>query len=107
MKNLVSNISYILVLIAAIMYIPFQQYAPYVMLVGAVGLFVTHFMERYIGRNFRLRHIVFIRRIIGFLYGISAYLMFQKGMYWVLALMIAAILEIYTLWVIDKESKNT
>ncbi|MCF0180085.1 MAG: hypothetical protein HUJ97_07575 [Bacteroidales bacterium] len=106
MKNIFTNISYILVIVAAITYMPFPDYAPYIMLVGAVGLFVSHFMERYIGRNMRLRHIIFIRHIIGFLYGIVAYLIFQRGMYWVLALLIAAILEIYTLWVIDKESKK-
>ena len=36
-------------------------------------------------------------------YGLAAYFMFQAGMYWLIALMIAAVLEIYTLWVIGKE----
>lgn len=104
--NIITNISYVLVLIAAVAYLPFPQYAPYIMVVGAAGLFVMHFMERYEGKNIRLKRINFIRHIIGLLYGVSAYYMFQRGMYWVLALMIATVLEIYTLWVIDKETRK-
>ena len=103
MKNLITNISYILVLVAAVIYLPFSDIAPYIMVVGAAGLFVMHFMERYEGKNIRLRRIMFIRHIVGLAYGLAAYFMFQQGMYWLIALMIAAVLEIYTLWVIGKE----
>lgn len=103
MKNLITNISYIFVLVAAVIYLPFRDIAPYIMVVGAAGLFVMHFMERYEGKNIRLRRIMFIRHIVGLAYGLAAYFMFQQGMYWLVALMIAAVLEIYTLWVIGKE----
>lgn len=103
MKNLITNISYVLVIVASVTYLPLRDYAPYIMAVGAAGLFVMHFLERYEGKNLRLRRIIFIRHIIGLAYGLAAYFMFQAGMYWLIALMIAAVLEIYTLWVIGKE----
>ena len=103
MKTLITYISYILVIVAAVTYLPLRDYAPYIMAVGAAGLFVMHFMERYEGKNIRLRRIIFIRHLIGFAYGLAAYFMFRQGMYWLIALMIAAVLEIYTLWVIGKE----
>lgn len=106
MKNIILYISYTLVIIAAVIYMPFQGIAPYIMVVGAAGLFIMHFAERYEGKNIRLRRIVFIRHLIGLAYGLSAYFMFRQGMYWLIALMVAAVLEIYTLWVIGRESEN-
>lgn len=105
MKNIIINISYLLVVVAAVAYMPFQQYAPYLMIVGGAVLFVSHFAEKYDGNNIRLKRIFFIRHLIGLLYGLSAYFMFQHKNYWVICLMLSALLELYTVWVITKETK--
>lgn len=105
MKNIIINISYLLVVVAAVAYMPFQQYAPYLMVVGGAVLFVSHFAEKYDGNNIRLKRIYFIRHLIGLLYGLSAYFMFQHKNYWVICLMLSALFELYTVWVISKETK--
>lgn len=83
---------------------PFKDYAPYIMAVGCAGLLICHFAERYSGTNLRLSRLYGIRHITGLVYCVSAYFMFQPGMYWVLALLVAAVLEIYTLLVISHET---
>jgi len=102
--NIVAMVSYVLVLFAAITYFTLHTYAPYVMAVGAAGLFVTHFAERYNGKNLRLQRIYTMRHLIGIIYVAAAYFMFKAGSYWLPALMVAAMLEIYTMHVLGKES---
>ena len=103
MRNILTCVAYTLIIISTLLYLPYKSIAPYLMAAGAAVLFVLHFMERYEGRNLRLKRIIFIRHLIGVAFGVSAYYMFKDGMYWVMALMIASVLEIYTLWVIKKE----
>lgn len=106
MKNIIINISYLLVVVAAVAYMPFQQYAPYLMIVGGAVLFVSHFAEKYEGKNIRLKRLYLIRHVIGVLYGLSAYFMFQQSNNWIVFLFLSAILEIYTISVINKESSK-
>lgn len=103
--DIVAIVSYILVIFAAVTYFPLRTYAPYVMALGAAGLLVTHFAERYNGKNLRLMRINKLRHLVGIIYGAAAYFMFGKGSYWLPALMIAAGLEIYTMHVLGKDKE--
>ena len=101
--TIISYIAYSLTVVAAVLYMPFPKIAPYIMAVGCAALLVLHFMERYEGNNLRLQRNMRSRHLVGVLYAVAAYFMFQPGMYWVLALMVAVMLEIYTLSVMTKE----
>ena len=106
MNRIVTIISYSLVVIATLIYMPSHEIASYVMAVGSAGLLVLHFMERYEGKNLRLQRNNRTRHLVGVLYAVAAYFMFQTGKYWILALMIAVMLELYTISVIDRETKK-
>lgn len=105
MKYLIYT-AYTFVVIAAVSYMLFHQYASHLMIVGCAILFISHFAERYEGKNIRLKRLYFIRHVIGVLYGLSAYFMFQQSNNWIVFLFLSAILEIYTISVINKESSK-
>lgn len=103
----VEQIAYILVVIGAAIYLPFRSVAPYVFVVGAALLLGTHLAERYKGNNLRLKRIIRTRHLVGILYIVSAYYMFQPGMYWLPLLSVGVALELYSMWVISKEEKKS
>lgn len=104
--NTVVKISYVLVVFAACAYLFLPLYAPYVMAVGAAGIAVSHLREAYSGQNLRLRRIYRQRRIVALFFLFSSFMMFRPGMFWVVMLLIAALLELYTLWVIVREGSR-
>ncbi len=104
--NTVVKISYVLVVFAAFAYLFLPLYAPYAMAVGAAGIAVSHLREVYAGRNLRLRRIYRQRRIVALFFLVASFLMFRPGMLWAVLLLIAALLELYTLWVIVREARR-
>lgn len=100
------TIAFILVVLSAIFYPMQSEYVPYVMAVGAAGLAIARFRERYDGRNLRLKRCLRLRYMAGILYLVASYLMFKANMLWVVALMIAAVHELYTMWIIRRESQK-
>lgn len=97
LQDILLYLSYILVIVAAVFYVPFRNIAPYVMFVGSAGLLAFHMLEKYEGTDLRQRRNIRTRHLVGILYAVAAYFMFDDGMYWLIALMIAAVLEIYTM----------
>jgi phosphatidylglycerophosphate synthase len=107
--NTVVKISFILVLAAVVLYPLYPLYAPYVMALGAAGIAVMHLRELYEGRNLRLKRIYRLRRLVAVLFLIASFCMFTPKTThgaWLALLLVSAILEIYTLWVIDYEQKK-
>ena len=102
----VEQLSYVLVLLAAALHLLLPAVAPYVLSVGAAGVAVAHLAERYEGQNVRLRRNNRTRHLVGVLFVVAAYFMFRPGRYWLPVLLVAALLELYPLWVIRRESKG-
>lgn len=105
--NLLVKISYLLILISAIVFLKYPFYAPYLMSVGCAGVCVGHLRMSYTGKNLRLRRAYRLRRIVlTVCYLSAAYFMFYPGLRWVPVILIAALIELYTIWIITKEEKN-
>lgn len=107
--NTVVKISFLLVLAAVVIYPIYTLYAPYVLALGAAGIAVMHLREQYEGRNVRLKRIYRMRRLVAVLFLIASFCMFTPRTThgaWIALLLASAVLEIYTLWVIDYEEKK-
>lgn len=102
----VERISYIVLLLALLFAFTQPVISRYVAAVGSAGLAVCHFREQYDGRNMRIKRLMRIRHLIGFIYIGGSYLMFRAGNYWMVAYLIAVILELYTMFVIEREEKK-
>ena len=95
------------------------KFAPYIFAVGALAFTSMQFLQRYEGTNFVIRRLRRIMLLSDILFLLSALLMFASmgnvfGMShidyityiynkWVLTLLIAAILQLYSIHRIDKE----
>lgn len=105
--NLLVKTCYVLILISAIVFLKYPLYAPYLMSVGCAGVCVGHLRVGYLGENLRLRRAYRIRRIVlTVCYLSAAYLMFYPGLRWVPLILAATIVELYTIWVINKEENK-
>lgn len=100
--KVLERIAYLLILAAVVVWMFSHVVAPWLMGLGALGVFATHLSERYDGKNLRRRRIVRLRWMLGLFYGVAAWLMFKGGMDWLPFLCIAVVIELYTLFVISK-----
>lgn len=100
------QISYILVLLAAAIYLFLPLWSPWLMMAGGLGITACHLTERYGGQNLRQRRNMRLRYMLGLFYLVSAYFMFRPGMDWLPFLCVAVVLELYTLFVISKREKE-
>ena len=99
----IERAAYVLVLLAVALHLAFPLAAPYVLSVGAAGVAVARLRERYEGTNIRLRRNLRTRHLVGILFVVAAYAMFRPGRYWLPLLLVAALLDVYTLWVVRRE----
>jgi len=102
----IEYLSYILALLSVMLYFNQPEIAPYLLALGAAGLCIVRWRERYDGKNLRIGRIMRIRHFIGVIWLIASYYMYKPGNYWMIAIFIAVILELYTLWVIGREEKK-
>lgn len=100
--KLLEQSAYILILVAAGAYLWLPGVAPWLMGMGALGIMACHLYEKYCSGDLRQRRMRKLRHMLGLLYGVTAYLMWQGGMDWVVTLLIAVVIEIYTLFVASK-----
>lgn len=96
-------LAYLLVILGAILYLPLREVAPYVFAVGCALQLGVHMAERYQGHDLRQKRNNRTRHLIGVIFAVAGYYMFQPGMYWLPLLTIAVVLELYTLHVAGKE----
>lgn len=108
-----------LLVIGTIAYVLLQSWAPYVFVVGAIFFVAMQLRQRYEGKNFTIRRLRRIVMLSDFLFlaagllmvanehnflGLDQYL-YIKYVHnnWVVALMVAAILQLYTSYRIASE----
>ena len=97
-----------LVLAGAALYITRLTYAPYLFAVGTAGI-TLHFMTTpYQNLNFRHQRLHRINVMAGISMIVSSFFMFRRKTEWVVFLLIAALLILYTSFVGSppKEDKN-
>lgn len=99
----IERIAYILLLVAVAFAFRFPDFTPYVASVGAAGIAVCRLKERYEGKNIRLKRLIRQRHLVGIAYVVGAGLMFKELNYWLVAFMIAVILDLYTMFVYSRE----
>jgi len=105
----VEQIAYILLLVAVMMASYNHEWlviARYIASVGAAGIAVVRFRERYEGKNLRLKRLMRLRYLIGIAYVAGAGLMFKEYNYWLVAFLIGVILELYTIFVFSRTNDN-
>lgn len=102
----VEQIAYVLALLSVLGYFEYPNIAPYMLALGAAGLCTCRWKEQYEGKNLRLRRINRIRHMIGIFWLVASYFMFKPGNYWLIAICVAIVLEIYTLLVHTYEMKK-
>ena len=99
MRNFAFLISGALVLTGAILYITQWFYTPYIFAIGAAGITLCFLTAPYQQLRFRQRRLHRINIIAGISMIASSVFMFRRKMEWVVFLMIAALLILYTSFV--------
>ncbi|MEG1543397.1 MAG: hypothetical protein RR382_02570 [Tannerellaceae bacterium] len=102
-KTIQFNLSALLVLTGAALYLTQWMYAPYLFAVGAAGMAVYHLSAPYKELGFRQRRLQRLNIIAGLLMVGASALMFKHRTEWILCLTIAALLQTYTAFVMPKE----
>ncbi len=106
LKNILFQISAILILLAAIIYYFQPEIAKYLLIVGAVGYTAITFTTPYPGKSFRGKRLFNIVVLAAILMCVSAYLMFVNITGWVVTILIAAILTLYSTIAMSMEYKK-
>lgn len=102
-RAIIFNISGLLVLAGAALYLTRWAYAPYLFAVGSAGVAVCYLTVSVKEMGFRQRRLHRSNVIAGMLMIFASGLMFKDRTEWVLCLTIAAILQVYTAFVTPKE----
>ncbi|MDR0823938.1 MAG: hypothetical protein LBN74_02520 [Prevotella sp.] len=95
LKNILFQLSAILILIAAVVYFFNTDIAKYVMIVGVAGYTAITFTTPYPGKSLRGKRLFNIQILAVLLMCVSTYLMFVNRREWVVTLLIAAVLTLY------------
>lgn len=106
LKNILFQVSAILVLVAAIVYYFRPDIAKFIMIAGAIGYTAISFTTPYPGKSIRGKRLFNIQILAVLLMCVSAYLMFVNINSWVVTLLIAAILTLYSTIAMSMEYKK-
>ena len=102
-RNYIFIFSGILVLIGAILYLSRWIYAPYLFATGAAGVTVYYMTIPYQTLNYRMRRLYRMNILAGIVMIAASVLMFKQRMEWVVCLLISAILQLYTSFVVKNK----
>lgn len=94
-KNIVFQLSAILILVAAIAYNFDVTLAKYTMIVGVVGFALTTFTTPYPGKSLRGKRLFNIQIFAVILMAVATYLMYIDYNGWVVLLLVAALQTLY------------
>lgn len=83
-----------------------KTWVPYIFAIGAAGMSVTKLTTPYKGKNTRLRRLVLIDLLSTLMLLFVSYTMFRGGNDWIVLLAISAALQVYTAFVIPKETEK-
>lgn len=94
-KNIIFQISAILILVAATLFNFLPHIAPYIMVAGVAGYGAVIFTTGYPGKSLRGKRLFNFQILAVVLMAVSNYLMFMNMGEWIYALLAAAILTLY------------
>lgn len=112
----IERIAYMLALFAAITYWQMPDYMPYVLGAAGILLGIVRFQEKSDNflpadadkhLKFRTLRLFRIRRFVCACWLVGAYLMLRPGNYWILALLISVVLDLYSMFVIERIIKKS
>ena len=89
----------ILVLAGAVLYLTHWVYAPYLFATGAAGVTVCYLTLPYKSSDFRSRRLQRLNILAGIAMIVASVFMFKQQMAWVAFLLISAMLQLYTSFV--------
>ena len=102
MRTTIIILSYTLVLVGAVLYLTRWEFAPYLFAAGAAGVTVFYLTLPYQSSDYRMRRLQRINILAGISMIVASVLMFKQEMAWVVFLLIAAMLQLYTSFVIKE-----
>jgi len=105
-KNIFFQVSAILILIAAVVYSFENTVAKYMLIVGVAGFAAVTFTSPYQGKSIRGKRLFNIQILAVLLMAVSAFLMFKDMGGWVVTLLIAAVLTLYSSIVLPRVYKQ-
>lgn len=102
-KDFIFKLSALLILAATISYIFNPVVAAFIMAIGVLGFAGVTFTTPYPGKSLRGKRLFSIQ-IFGIAFmAISTYLMFEQKNEWVISMLVAAFLLLYTTFMLSKE----
>jgi hypothetical protein len=96
----------ILVLVGASLYLSRWGYAPYLFSTGAAGITVYYLTIPYKTSDYRMRRLQRMNLLAGIAMIIASVFMFKHQMAWVACLLVSAILQLYSSFVMKDNEKN-
>ena len=105
-KETAFQISAVLILISAALYLFNPIIAPFVMIVGVIGFAVTTFLMRYTGKSLRAKRLFNIQVFAVLMMVAAACLMLMHKNEWVILMLIAALLTLYVSVILPRAIKN-
>lgn len=105
-KNIIFQLSAMLILIAAVLYSFHTTVAKYIMIAGVVGYIITTFTTPYPGKSIRGKRLFNIQIMAVLLMAVSAFLMYIDNSGWVVVLLIAALQTLYCAIILPRVYKK-
>lgn len=102
-KDFIFKLSALLILVAAISYIFNPVVAAYIMAIGVIGFGVITFKNPYPGKSLRGKRLFTIQIFSIAFMAISTYLMFVQKNEWVVSMLVAAFMLLYTTFMLSRE----
>ncbi len=93
MKSVLYILSFVLMLVATVFYMFNPILAPYIFSLATIGLLYVRLSSAYVGNDFRLKRLYTMQAFAGIMYIGVIYFMFIQSTFWVIILLIAAIIE--------------
>jgi hypothetical protein len=105
-RKFIFNISGILLLIGAALYLSKFFLAPYLFAMGAAGMAVCQLSTPVKHLPLRLRRLQTFNVVAALLMVVASVLMFNRQKEWIICLTIAALLQLYSAFVAPNENKD-
>lgn len=106
LKNTIFQLSAFTILLAAAIFYFEPVVAKYAMIAGVIGFAFATFTTPYPGKSLRGKRLFNMQVVAVLLMCVSAYLMYEEMGAWVITLLIAAILTLYSAIVLPMEYKK-
>lgn len=105
-KNIIYQVSALLIILAAVVHSFDVVIAKYSLIVGAIGFVSMTFLTPYPGKSIRGKRLFNIQVFAAILIAIGAYLMYNDNEGWVVVLLIAAVQTLYCAIMLPRAYKD-